>query len=452
MANRPLVLIHGYSDVGTSFAAWEQALRANGYGATPIHTCTYRSLTNEVTIKDIAEGFDRALRIQAGLEADAPFDAIVHSTGMLVIRAWLTKYGGEGRRQRLKNLIGLAPATFGSPLAHKGRSWLGSLFKGNKEQGPDFLESGDRVLDGLELGSRLTWELAHLDLLGPEPFYGPDASTPYVFILCGNQAYGGLRRFINAPGTDGTVRWAGCALNTRKITIDLTQDPARPASHARFVLAPWANIHMPLTLVEGLNHGTILSDPTPALIEMVTEALQVSSQTEFDLWHGRAALRTIAARQQAEEWQQFVVHAVDERGDPITDFYMELFSKDAHGEAQAVDGLEMDVHTYSSDPSFRCFHLNLRRLNLQHLPNLWMRAMVSSGSSLVGYYGFGCEDPGAVQTSPDMQGRWAAELEISSLLGASEVRLFFPYTTTLIELRFNREPLPLAGKNEVCWF
>jgi hypothetical protein len=273
-----------------------------------------------------------------------------------------------------------------------------------------------------------------------------------VFILCGNQAYGGLQRFVNTPGTDGTVRWAGCALNTRKITLDLTQDPTRPEAQDRFVLAPWMNINMPLTLINGLNHGTILRAPTPDLVDMVDEALQVSSGAEFDAWHGRAALRTIAARQQVEPWQQFVVHAVDERGDPITDFYMELFTKDAHGEVQAIDGLDMDVHAYSSDPSFRCFHLNLGALNQQPLTNLWVRALVSSGSQLVGYYGFGYGDTEEAQTSPDTQGRWDAELDISLLVGASEVQLFFPFTTTLIELMFNREPLPLAGKNEVCWF
>jgi hypothetical protein len=38
----------------------------------------------------------------------------------------------------------------------------------------------------------------------------------------------------NDPGTDGTVRWSGCGLNTRKITIDLTRFPkdedGKPAS------------------------------------------------------------------------------------------------------------------------------------------------------------------------------------------------------------------------------
>jgi hypothetical protein len=46
---------------------------------------------------------------------------------MLVIRAWLTSYGltgaiGAQRQSRLKQLIGFAPATFGSPMAGAGRS------------------------------------------------------------------------------------------------------------------------------------------------------------------------------------------------------------------------------------------------------------------------------------------------------------------------------------------
>ena len=29
---------------------------------------------------------------------------------------------------------------------------------------------------------------------------------------------------------------------------------------------------------------------------------------------------------------------------------------------------------------------------------------------------------------------------------------FFPYTTTLVEIRMNREPMPLTGINKVLWF
>jgi hypothetical protein len=185
--------------------------------------CNYQSLTNEITIKDIAEGFDRALRTHSRIDKDQPFGAIVHSTGMLVLRSWLTT-NPIGLR-RLKHLIGLAPATFGSPLAHKGRGFIGAIFKVNKVSGPDFMEAGDLILDGLELGSRFTWDLTHRDFLGEKPFFGKGPDTPYVFIFCGTESYGGVRQLANEPGTDGTVRWAGCSLSTQKITIDLTREP-----------------------------------------------------------------------------------------------------------------------------------------------------------------------------------------------------------------------------------
>ena len=58
MARNPIVLIHGYSDDGASFKVWERILGQRGYDVAMIHACSYRSLTNEVTIKDIAEGFE----------------------------------------------------------------------------------------------------------------------------------------------------------------------------------------------------------------------------------------------------------------------------------------------------------------------------------------------------------------------------------------------------------
>jgi pimeloyl-ACP methyl ester carboxylesterase len=117
MPHHPIVLIHGYSDQANAFEPWRKILQTRWFDVKNIHACNYRSLTNEVTIRDIAEGFDRALAMEAGLDRDEPFDAIVHSTGMLVIRAWLSAY--SNRRDRLRHLIGLAPATVGSPLAHK---------------------------------------------------------------------------------------------------------------------------------------------------------------------------------------------------------------------------------------------------------------------------------------------------------------------------------------------
>jgi len=447
----PLVLVHGYSGDAAAFKPWESILRARGYDVTPIHGCNYRSLTNEVTIRDLAEGFDRALKVRAGLGAGEPFDAIVHSTGMLVIRAWLAAY--TDRRQRLKHLIGLAPASFGSPLAHKGRSWMGALFKGNKQLGPDFLEAGDRILDDLELGSRFTWDLAHQDMLGSETFYGPTKRTPYVFVFCGAGGYSGIRKLAEEPGTDGVVRWAGCALNTRKIVLDLTVDPSRSGAGKRVAVAAWNNTDIPLVPVAARNHGTILSDPGSELADMVESALKVNSAASYDAWRSMSAARTSSTLAKMGKWQQFVIRARDERGDPVSDYNVQLFTCTARGREREMRPFDLDVHTYQADPSMRCFHVNLGSMRVDTLENLWIRVMASSGSRLVGYHGFGSHDAVSPDTpGASSDGKWDGELDISSLIDDTGVQFFYPFTTTLIELTLNREPLPLDGVNQVCWF
>jgi hypothetical protein len=186
--NLPLVLIHGYSDQGASFRAWRDKLTKGepARGTDTISTCSYQSLTDEVTIKDLADGLDRALRVRFGNDGQA-FDAIVHSTGMLVIREWFAR--DRRRLGRLKHLIAIAPATFGSPLARQGRSWLGAIFKGQKHLGPDFLAAGDAILDGLELASPYTWDLAGRDIFNEKPFFDDSPDTPSDYRLVCRMAF-----------------------------------------------------------------------------------------------------------------------------------------------------------------------------------------------------------------------------------------------------------------------
>ena len=458
MAKNPVILVHGYSDEGASFQRWKDILRQNGYDAKII---SYVTLTNEVTIKDIAEGFDRALRVEGGLNGNEPFDAIVHSTGMLVIRAWLTIY--DARRRRLNRLIGLAPASFGSPLADVGRSFLGSIFKGNKETGPDFMEAGDEVLDALELGSGFTWDLAHRDLLvsqdHPDGFYGPNSDTPYVFIFCGTEPYSGLRGFVNKPGTDGTVRWAGCSLRTRKVVVDLTRDPARSKSERRLTVLRGANIDIPMIPARGLNHATILSEPTGELQKMVLDALSISDQGEFTAWHDAQnkikedGYSHLSGK--SGSWTQFVVHGVDERGDPVRDFHLQVYIDGLDGSQQTE--FEMDMHPYARDKSYRCYHVDLNKL-LQAAPadlkdRLRIRVMASSGSKLVGYHGHGSERTDSDMRVINEEGKWDAQLTLAEF-GEELQHLFRPFMTTLVELKLNREPMPLSVemKNQVCWF
>ncbi len=455
MPKRPIVLVHGYSDQGPSFRRWSDVLTARGFDATTIHLGSYVSLSNEISVKDIAEGFDRALR-ESPLRDGQPFDAIVHSTGMLVVREWLAGTIGtidrpelaRDRQARLKHLIGLAPATFGSPMAHKGRSWLGAMFKGGKEPGPDFMEAGDIVLAALELGSSYTWDLAHRDFLTDPPIYGRGATTPYPFIFVGLEDYGWLKRAVTEPGSDGTVRWSGVGFNSRKIRIDLTVEPTR---RQRVTIEPWKNVPVPQVFVPGLNHGTILRDPSAALVEMVVDALDVSSGVEYERWIRRhrpasdAALRDAGAKR----WQQFIVHATDERGDGISDYFVELGTI-VNRRFRRLEAFDADVHAYRDDESYRNFHVNLDKMRGQKLEGLAVRVIASSGTELVGYHGF--------NSKPDLVGapreadKWDAILQFDARIGSEEVRFLYPYTTTLVEIRLNREPMPLAGVNRVFWF
>jgi pimeloyl-ACP methyl ester carboxylesterase len=465
----PVVFVHGYSDKGASWLPWRRILREQlGYGAADLRTCTYVSLNNEVTIKDLAEAFDRALSTEGGLVPNQSFDAIVHSTGMLVVRSWLAADPLRGRR--MKRLIALAPATFGSPLAKEGRSWLGAVFKGNKQLSPDFLDAGNRILDELELGSSFTWRLTEEDVFNNPPRFDAGLDTPYVFVFCGTGGYTGLRRLVDKPGTDGTVRRAGCSLNARRIDIDLTETGSvtrrlKPEVAAAAELSPadriiadrWLNVAIPVHLVgdpsrpEEANHATILSDPVPELVDLVVAAFEmteaattagVDPEAMYSEWLTKADAAERYARL-TEQYQQFIVHAVDERGDAITDYHIELSRTDKAGGRIAEFDAEVDV--YSGDASYRCFHVDVAGLLPKAgdvtAPGLAIRLIASSGTPYVGYLGYGCEEQ--IEA-----GSWDAALEFDGPALVA-IGFFRPYTTTLIRLYVERQVMP-PDRNQPC--
>lgn len=478
----PIVLIHGYSAGGLDFSNICSELKKRHIDPIDINVGNYVSLNNEITIKDIAEGFDRALRNTPGLEKDQPFDAIVHSTGMLVIRSWLTNYGAavshNERVKRLKHLVGLAPATWGSPQAHKGRTWLGALVKGNKEPGPDFLNAGDKVLDGLELGSSFTWNLAHMDLLGPQPCYDKGPNTPYVCVFVGNSTYTGIASVANDPGTDGTVRWAGCGLNTRKVVVDLTRMPIgeRAAPTSRVSITPWADrIDIPMIPVAKRNHATLVSNPDATMMDLIYEFLHIGDEAAYEKWlqaakasgeeakknmlvnPGKAAASIQGdikhffghlfqdAEQPMEGWQQFVVHARDERGDPVTDYLIDVLRRNSAGEWVPFTEMYTDVHAYGADQSFRCFHIRLPQgISSQKTP-LQIRVTASTGTALMAYQGYGSDNSQKTMTA-------TAGPVIINVNAMGDASLFYPFTTTLVEIVINREPFPLDKVSDMFKF
>ena len=140
---RPLLLIHGYSATGLDFTNLYWALVDRKIEVELLNVGNYISLNNEITIEDISEGLQRAISLTE-LNNSEEFDALVHSTGMLVVRAWLAHQkiapGKNQRLKQLKHLIGLAPATWGSPAGAQRTDVAGSASEGQQDARTGFSE------------------------------------------------------------------------------------------------------------------------------------------------------------------------------------------------------------------------------------------------------------------------------------------------------------------------
>jgi hypothetical protein len=135
-------------------------------------------------------------------------------------------------------------------------------------------------LDALELASPISWELAHRDLLRADLEY-PVARWCYAICGTGELAWP-VAAVTDAAGTDGVVRWAGSALDTRKLTVDLSRHGTE-----RVRIEGVRERDVPLAFVPERHHGALLSRQTGVLASMVAEALAVQSEADDAAWRTR---------------------------------------------------------------------------------------------------------------------------------------------------------------------
>jgi len=346
--------------------------------------------------------------------------------------------------------------------------------KGNRDLGPDFLNAGDMVLDGLELGSRYTWDLAIRDMLPAKPLYDGGEGTPWVAVFIGNAAYTGVSAVANSPGSDGTVRWAGCALNTRIAQLDFRREPCLTDSNGqptRLRLSDWVTgrLDCPIIAIEDRNHGTILSDPEDGCVSLVSEFLRtVQTSADYYAWlakaldYGKSALAKMDAHSVRDGsggagWQQFVMHVKDDHGDGVSDYNLQLFvgTDLTQSDDPAYPAVPVIVDTYSRDSSYRCFYVRLTDDLLNagtdgHPKKVWMELIASSGTAYLEYEAYNSFDKTATRLKPELGASSAVKLDLTDLGG--QAKLFFPYTTTLVEIVLEREPTPLADVSSLFSF
>src|SRR5262249_18723324 len=149
-------------------------------------------------------------------------------------------------------------------------------------------------------------------------------------------------------GSDGVVRWSGVALNTRKITLNLGVAPGGVQ------WADWVNLlDIPMIPIAGVHHNQIMSEPPQGLIDLVIQALKIDSKEDFDDFHKTLVANSEVVKQGREKllgnsWQQFVVHAIDNHGSPITDYSIEVIAKGTDGRETPISDFEKDVHPYAA--------------------------------------------------------------------------------------------------------
>jgi hypothetical protein len=228
---KPIVFIHGYSaesdgsgaqDINGIYGDLPQRLRDTyGAGATvSIDVSRYISLEDGVTVDDISRALDQALRFDHPDLLQTGFNAIVHSTGALVIRNWVRRF--SPKPSPVERIIYLAGASFGSGWAHIGKGqlakWARLVFQAGAERGV-------QVLDALELGSSWTLDL-NLHFLRDKQQMRADYGV-FEFVVCGTQAdaawFEAPIRYSREDGSDGVVRVSASNVNTQYLRFAPTQ-------------------------------------------------------------------------------------------------------------------------------------------------------------------------------------------------------------------------------------
>lgn len=192
-----VVFVHGWGVRRPDYGSLPDQLRsAFGPETIDIWLSEYVSYSDEVTMDDLAQAFERA-RLSSFPDRD--FTCVTHSTGGPVIRTWLDRYNGP-----LSALVMLAPPNHGSALAQLGKGRLSRL-----KSWVEGVEPGQRILHWLELGSEESWGLnvRWLESNWNGRMLVLTGSTP------DRALYDHLNSYTGEPGSDGVVRIASANLN-----------------------------------------------------------------------------------------------------------------------------------------------------------------------------------------------------------------------------------------------
>lgn len=444
---KPLVIIHGWSDDCTSFLPLANAIES--VARRPVEKLflgNYVSLDDDVQMKDLVRALTHAWRKEKLPTDPGSVDVIIHSTGGLVVRDWMhTCYTSQNLKPPIGNLVMLAPANFGSPLAHKGRAVYGRVLKGFNSA--KRFQTGTHILKALEMGSPYSWDLAQRDRFDSNALNATGVRTT---VIVGNSGYGGVSSLANEPGSDGTVYVSTANLNCAYIDIHFPAGDRAPKVKAMKT----SRGECAFLVMEGFDHSSIAlkaaaHKDNDVLLANIITALDIGNATDFRKWIAQCEHKTAEVMKTHENatddykhgFQNTVFRVRDDHGFHVLDYVIEFYHDVERGFADRLATLfnrkaMSKVHAYGDDSAYRSFMIDCTALyKIIHTEKEALRISLSAmpdlndEDTLVGYRSFGNTDIGQVDLKP------------------ADIPAFFtPNRTLFVDITLTREQ-----KDELFW-
>jgi len=434
---KPLVIIHGWSDSSDSFLPLAKAIESHsGRVVNEIWLGNYISLDDDVQMNDLVRGLDLAWHERGLPIAPKSVDVVIHSTGGLIIRDWMyTNFVSKAKKTPVNNLVMLAPANFGSPLAHKGRAFYGRVIKGFNSR--KRFETGTQILKSLEMASPYSWKLALNDCFLENVFSLNDIRAT---VIVGNTGYGGISSLANENGSDGTVYVSTANLNCSYLKINFPSLPKIPEIEE---MKP-SKGKTAFLVVDNCNHSSIAlkeeNDKQTEILNHIVTALEISDETSFEDWMNTCRnLTSVVMDDNVDDgykhgYQNTVFRVKDDQGFYVTDYVVEFYQDANKGVFDRVAELfnnkvVSNVHVYKDNPAYRSFMIDCTalksiineedenlRISISAMPD------INDKNTVVGYRTFEDEDMGSLNLGPN-------ELD----------KFFKPNRTVFIDITLMRE-------------
>jgi cell division protein ZapA (FtsZ GTPase activity inhibitor) len=363
-----VIFVHGWNVTNTNtYGALPQWLESQSKDGVldiqvgNIYLGRYISFDDTVTIDDIARAFDQAIRdeIADKLHDGERFACITHSTGGPIVRKWMDLYFKSNLAKcPLSHLIMLAPANHGSALAQLGKSRLSrikSFFEG--------IEPGKCVLDWLELGSDMSWQLneSWLD-------YDCPANGIYPFVLTGQkidrQLYDALNSYTGEAGSDGVVRVAAANMNYSLLKLHqegtngenlVVSKMTRSRPMALGVLPECSHSGKKMGIIRSITMDNAATHPTAI---WVLRCLQVNNNSSYNTLANELdklteetqknertdVVKTILHKREyiTNRYSMIIFRLIDDRGNHLDDYDLYLTAGPKYSEYALPTGFFVD--------------------------------------------------------------------------------------------------------------